>query len=153
MVVPLFLFFPLPYMPYMSSAASSFTSLQPNLKDTAFILVQAGYLKDVWRCAFVCKDTHMDGRLLQCLANAPIGEKQRTWMHASSRLGHNERVCVLLDAGAKVDVKDADSMTPFHYACLNGHESVARVLIEHGADVNATNNMGWTPLHLSLIHI
>ena len=40
---------------------------------------------------------------------------------------------LLLDYGAKVDVKDDEGMTPFQMASSGGHHEIAELLLEHGA--------------------
>lgn len=62
---------------------------------------------------------------------------------------HNQTniAAVLLQAGAKVDVKDAATeATPLHLAALYGREDIANLLITKGANVNATMKFGITPL-------
>jgi len=55
----------------------------------------------------------------------------------------------LLQAGANVEYKNKDGMTPLHIACEKNHTSITRMLIKAGANVNAKDNGGKTPLHLA----
>ena len=53
---------------------------------------------------------------------------------------------MLLDAGAEIDQRDANGITPLIAAITNNHPGVARYLIERGADVKAVDWYGRTPL-------
>ncbi len=54
---------------------------------------------------------------------------------------------LLLESGAKPDVKTADGYTPLHTALLWGNAEVAELLVKKGAKVNAKTKDGHTPLH------
>ena len=60
-----------------------------------------------------------------------------------------EAARVLLDHGAKVNVKDAAGNTPLHCAVMVDHGALVAELIERGADVNVANAQGSTALHLA----
>ena len=50
-------------------------------------------------------------------------------------------------AEADVNAKNANGVTPLHYAAWsNENPEVLTLLIKAGADVNAKNEDGWTPL-------
>ncbi len=57
---------------------------------------------------------------------------------------------LLIAAGAPVDVRDEEGMTPLHYTARNGYAECAEVLLKAGADLNATNRAGQTPLRVAL---
>ncbi|KAF0691495.1 Aste57867_17297 [Aphanomyces stellatus] len=50
-----------------------------------------------------------------------------------------EIIVMLLDHGAKLNMKDINGNTPLHIALLEGHEGIAALLVEHGADPRAVN--------------
>ncbi|HLY59325.1 MAG TPA: ankyrin repeat domain-containing protein [Terriglobia bacterium] len=52
----------------------------------------------------------------------------------------------LLADGADIHEKDADNMTPLHWAVVDHHPDVVKALLGGGADVNAVDRYGYTPL-------
>ena len=63
-----------------------------------------------------------------------------------------ETTAALLDAGAEVNVKGTDGLTPLMLAAQNNpNPEVLKVLIEAGEDVNAKDTEGWTPLMIAAI--
>eukprot|EP00668_Euglena_longa_P008824 GGOE01010630.1.p1 GENE.GGOE01010630.1~~GGOE01010630.1.p1 ORF type:complete len:599 (-),score=133.86 GGOE01010630.1:932-2728(-) len=60
--------------------------------------------------------------------------------------GDVEEVLRLLQAGCRIDERDANAETSLCLACRNGHAAVARQLVEAGATVDAINLVGETPL-------
>jgi ankyrin repeat protein len=73
-----------------------------------------------------------------------------TPLHLSSRYGHKQVACFLLEHGADVSTQDGGGETPLHLALRRGHVQVVHMLIEHGADVSAQDRGGKTPLHLAV---
>jgi ankyrin repeat protein len=68
-------------------------------------------------------------------------------LHLAARRGHENVVALLLDYGAKINVKNIEGHTPLHSAVqYEGNISVVQILLNHGADVNTANNHGSTPL-------
>lgn len=62
---------------------------------------------------------------------------------------HLEVVKYLLSKGAKVNAKNANEVTPLHWAVAEGNTDVIDTLIAAGAEVNARNANGKTPLRSS----
>ncbi len=58
---------------------------------------------------------------------------------------------LLLDNGAKVNIKDNAGMTPLHCASFEGCEATIRLLLEQGADVKILNNQGNVPVDLAYL--
>ena len=54
--------------------------------------------------------------------------------------GYLEIAKLLLDNGAKVDLKDEDGWNAFIFACYNGYLEIAKLLLDNGAEVNSVNN-------------
>lgn len=50
----------------------------------------------------------------------------------------------LLRAGAQVNVRDAEGLTPLMMACDSGNLPLVRLLVQHQASLAATSHLGWT---------
>ncbi len=61
----------------------------------------------------------------------------------------HEMVKLLLAAGAEVDVRDTDGLTPLHTAAAFSDTPAVRLLLAADAEVNARTKDGLTPLHLA----
>ncbi len=64
----------------------------------------------------------------------------------AARDGLTAEARLLLEAGADVELPEANGIRPLLMALLNNQLDVARLLLEHGADVNADDFWGRTPL-------
>ena len=60
-------------------------------------------------------------------------------LHVASRNAHTEIVRRLIEAGAKVNIKDDDGDAPLLLAARSGSAEVVQLLIEAGADVTCRN--------------
>lgn len=78
---------------------------------------------------------------------------QETPLHYACFRGEPETARLLLDHGAKVNVKNYQGETPLHLVSRDEYNSpddgvcVAELLLERGADVHAQTQWGETPLH------
>jgi len=69
-------------------------------------------------------------------------------LHYACYAGQEERldiVRLLIEHGARVDVRNTSEATPLHIACFNGRVDSVRTLIDTGADVGAIDIDGLTP--------
>ena len=57
-------------------------------------------------------------------------------------------VRMLIDAGANVNARDDEGMTPLHFTAASMRLATARLLLEAGADASMTNNAGKKPVDL-----
>ncbi|TRY78667.1 hypothetical protein TCAL_12824 [Tigriopus californicus] len=57
-------------------------------------------------------------------------------------------VKILINHGANINLKDADSWTPLHAACANGMADIAKFLLERGARSTIRSNEGERPIDL-----
>ena len=64
----------------------------------------------------------------------------------AARDGRLDIVKMLLDAGADVNQREANDITPLLSAITNNHPDVARHLVDRGADIKAADWYGRTPL-------
>jgi ankyrin len=76
---------------------------------------------------------------------APIPGGMTPLLYAS-RDGRMDTAQMLLDAGADINLRDANDITPLIAAITNNHPDVARLLIERGADIRAVDWYGRTAL-------
>jgi ankyrin repeat protein len=70
----------------------------------------------------------------------------QTTLHWAAFYGHVDAVQLLLEHGADVDARGADSATALHRAAESGHAEVVRVLLDGGATPSATDDDGRTAL-------
>jgi hypothetical protein len=68
-------------------------------------------------------------------------------IHEAALKGNIEAVKQHLAAGADVNAKNEDGVTPLDHATLWGHKEIVELLLAKGADLNAKDNDGWTSLH------
>jgi ankyrin repeat protein len=64
--------------------------------------------------------------------------------------GKGELVRLLLDSGAKPNVRNSEQATALMWACINGHNEIAEMLIKAGAEVNVQDEDGTTAMMESL---
>lgn len=75
--------------------------------------------------------------------------EKRCYLHLACYVGSSDTVKLLLDAGAKINVRDRLGLTPLHRCCRNNQDEVLKVLLGHDElDVNARSKDGTTPLHV-----
>ena len=71
-------------------------------------------------------------------------EGQHSFLHTAARIGANEFIIPLLDAGADINIQCENKNTPLHEAVVINES--ANLLLLNGADINAQNCQGKTPL-------
>jgi len=100
--------------------------------------------------------------LLDRHANANIrrasdGSTPLIWLSMSATMADTDRSAdgdtkiaqLLIDAGADVNVKDNDGMTPLIQGAGAHSKSFVKLLLDHGADVNARNSNGNSALDVT----
>lgn len=82
------------------------------------------------------------------------GELDETPLHVAASQGFPDMVGLLLDHGAKPNVKNLRGASPLHRAVgsyqasrTNEFLAVIKLLLDNGADVNLRDEYQWTPLH------
>ena len=76
----------------------------------------------------------------------PTQPYQHTALHYAAYMNDLERVNLLVEQGADVNVADHLMQTPLQFATDNNNFEMTKFLVEHGADVNAKNNNGGSVL-------
>ncbi|ROK31117.1 Protein phosphatase 1 regulatory inhibitor subunit 16B [Anabarilius grahami] len=69
-------------------------------------------------------------------------------LHVAAANGYAQAAEVLLEGGARTDMRDSDGWTPLHAAACWGQVHVAELLVSHGANLNAKTYMEETPIDL-----
>ena len=67
-------------------------------------------------------------------------------LHVAARSGQHEMAQLLIDSGARVDLRDRSDYTPLHNAAWVGTLDMVKLLLNAGADINAATYSGRTPL-------
>ena len=83
------------------------------------------------------------------MSNIPDGTdpaELAAWLFDQARQGETERLAAYLQAGAPVNLTDAEGNTLLMLAAYHGHAETVRELARRGADVDALNNRGQAPL-------
>ena len=129
-----------------------------------FIAAQAGHM-DIVELLLQKKDARTDcfpklGRLNQILLGRRavyheevakmVSEKTSTnncFLCVAARLGNEELVCALLEAGVDINQLDKLGRTPLYLAAKWNHVNVVKLLLERTAEIDRTAVDGNTALH------
>jgi ankyrin repeat protein len=76
--------------------------------------------------------------------------KRSAWtpIFFASLRGHENIAARLIEAGARIDIKDMRGRSALHIAALRGHAILVDLLYHNGAQINQKDALGMTPLHL-----
>lgn len=66
----------------------------------------------------------------------------RTALHYACSKKQTEIVKLLLNNGAKVNIRDDQGSYPLHRAVSGGDEKIVLLLLKHNPDVNVQDNVG-----------
>ncbi|KAM6977558.1 protein phosphatase 1 regulatory inhibitor subunit 16B [Aplochiton taeniatus] len=71
-----------------------------------------------------------------------------TLLHIAAANGYVQATELLLEGGARMDLRDSDGWQPLHAAACWGQMHVAELLVSHGASLNAKTFLEETPIDL-----
>ena len=74
---------------------------------------------------------------------------QRTAVMEAAHFGQTAICALLVKAGARLHLKDADGCTALHLAASRGDTEICQVLLDGGAELEFADNRGKTPLELA----
>ena len=119
-------------------------------REIAALLIARGADLDQFAAAALGQATVL--RELLSGENKPIDQHSSdgwTSLHLASFFGQVDCVQVMLELGASVKMRSANTMgnTPLHAAAAGGHREVCAVLLSHNAEVNAEQASQYTALH------
>ncbi|WP_264704376.1 ankyrin repeat domain-containing protein [Wolbachia endosymbiont (group B) of Apotomis betuletana] len=77
------------------------------------------------------------------------GKLDRTSLHLASEAGEWDKVKLLLDESANIEVQDEFGYTPIFLATQSGKWSVVELLLDRGANIDAQDKEGKTLLHFA----
>ncbi|WP_338405958.1 ankyrin repeat domain-containing protein [Wolbachia endosymbiont (group A) of Longitarsus flavicornis] len=77
------------------------------------------------------------------------GKLDRTLLHLASEAGEFDKVKLLLDRGANIEIQDKFGYTPIFLATQSGKWSVVELLLDRGANIDAQDKEGKTLLHFA----
>lgn len=98
-------------------------------------------------------DVKITSQLLKAGAdvNLKINDLGVTALHRAASGGIPENIQLLIGAGAEVEAKTNELLSPLHYAAYHHQVSAAEELLKNGAEVEAKSSQGWTPLASALM--
>lgn len=78
-----------------------------------------------------------------------VSKGNETALHMAARQGNSyPEICqLLIEHGARIDVRDYSGAQPLHWAARSNCVPVCELLLQSGADIEALNATGWSPLH------
>jgi hypothetical protein len=79
----------------------------------------------------------------------PVTLAQWTPLHACVRSSNTTAMKILLQHGAKTEIKDVDGETPLFVASTCGQPEIVQCLLDHGANPDAMAQDGWTCLMMA----
>ncbi|KAG2692192.1 hypothetical protein I3843_08G040900 [Carya illinoinensis] len=74
-------------------------------------------------------------------------------LHYSASQGHHEIVCLLLESGVDINLRNYRGQTALMQACQHGHWEVVQILVVFGANIHRADYLnGGTALHLAALN-
>jgi ankyrin repeat protein len=115
------------------------------IEENINVAIEQGYINLI---SYICKYGHEINIRLPC-DNCRYSKEYSTVLHKAVLSGRLQVICVLIDNGADVNMKDSEGNTALHLAAKEGKVDAVRCLVERESRVSASNKNGDTPLHVA----
>lgn len=79
-----------------------------------------------------------------------VSSSNETMLHVAAEHGHLPTIELLLQRGARLDLRDSEGCTALHRAASRGHSRAIRALIKAGAPIYALDKQAKTAIHLAM---
>lgn len=76
-----------------------------------------------------------------------IVERRTTELHTAAKNDEFQRLKMIIENGANVNIIDKDGATPLHHASYMGNQKIVDLLLKNNAKVDPKDDEGSTPLH------
>lgn len=125
-------------------------ALYSRREEIARLLVDRGAEVNIWTAAAMGDSSAVERELA---ANPALiaGYSSDGWtpLHLAAFFGHKDLVEFLVNRGADVKARSANTMCnfPLHAAVAARHTEVAAILLSHGAEIDGRQAGGYTALH------
>ena len=91
-----------------------------------------------------------DSEVMKLLVSKSVAKDGAPLLWDAARKGDLDKLKILLENGAKMEVRDnASGSTPLLIALKGGHLEAAEILMEKGAEVNIKDKTGNSPLNIA----
>lgn len=106
------------------------------------------YTAIIYACAYGYED--IVKLLISKKANVTSFKNDVNPMFAAVNNDNTKIIRILIDAGASVNVKDANGYTPLMFAAQEGYDKTVKFLLKNGADINVESKVGHTALSIAI---
>ncbi len=113
-------------------------------EDLSSLMLDAASENDHEALLRLFQEARLDQRLLECVNSKDYLGFTPLCMAASH--GCFESLRLLMENGAKANLRGNIRRTPLMYAACNGHIECVDYLLEHGADVDLQDEVGYSAL-------
>jgi ankyrin repeat protein len=114
-----------------------YTALMGNIKVARLLIENGAHVNPYDKYSGELNATFISGTVLQVAINYSPNE---------------EMAKLLVEKGAKLNLKDCFGNTELHLATLKGYADLVQLLIKHGSEVNAVNEYNHTALYYAAQH-
>ena len=131
---------------YSRSALAAFIALVVTVHAAPTFAQKAA---DLMKMIEIERPAEVRAQLRRGVSPDSMDERGDSALVVASRSGQLEVAQILVDGGAKVNLRNKWGDTALMVAALNGRDQIVRYLRGKGGDVN---NVGWTALHYAAVN-